>query len=164
MDVKKILMISLIAVAVVASFSAVSAGLLDSLNAEGSSDNVVEIENITFNTTNATKFEYLEIDEDGWLVYVSEDLEHYCAIVNDSDMNDSQYAAEIKELKDELAANGTVQKINGVDVYSYNGDVENDTEMFYSTFVIDDDLKFVVEFDSVNPDEAAKMASTFKFK
>ena len=164
MDVKRILLISLFAVAVMASFSAVSAGLLDNLMAEDSPSNVVEIENITFNTTNATKFEYLEIDEDGWLVYISDDFEHYCAIVNGSDMNDSQYASEIKELKDELAANGTVQKINGVDVFTYNGTVENDTERLYSTFVINDDLKTVIEFDSVNPDEAAKMASTLKFK
>ena len=75
MNVKKILLISLIAVAVVASFSAVSAGLLDNLmSGDSSPENVVEVENITFNTTNATKFEYMGTDEkDGWIVYTSND-------------------------------------------------------------------------------------------
>jgi hypothetical protein len=56
MNVKKILLISLIAVAIVASLSAVNAGLLDDLMGGGSSQgNVVEIENITFNTSNANE-------------------------------------------------------------------------------------------------------------
>jgi hypothetical protein len=43
-------------VAIVASLSAVNAGLLDDLMGGGSSQgNVVEIENITFNTSNANE-------------------------------------------------------------------------------------------------------------
>ena len=61
--------------AIAASLSAVSAGLLDDLmGGESSPENVVEIENITFNTTNATKFEYAGTDEnDGWVIYMSND-------------------------------------------------------------------------------------------
>ena len=69
------MLVSLIAVAIAASLSAVSAGLLDDLmGGESSPENVVEIENITFNTTNATKFEYAGTDEnDGWVIYMSND-------------------------------------------------------------------------------------------
>ena len=166
MDVKKILLIALIAVAVVASFSAVSAGLLDDLmGGDSSSGNVVEIENITFNTTNATEFEYVGTDErDGWIIYNCNDSV-MLAIINYSNLNDSQYDSEIKELKDYLAANFTVQKVNGVDVYTYlNETGENDTQIKYYSLVIDDDFKSVVEFISYDPDESAKMASTLKFK
>ncbi|WP_298525318.1 hypothetical protein [uncultured Methanobrevibacter sp.] len=164
MDVKKILLISLIAVAIVASLSAVSAGLLDDLMGGGSSpENVVEIENITFNTTNATKFEYAGIDEnDGWVIYMSDSVR--LGILNYTDLNDTQLNFEMKELKDYLAANFTVQKVNGVDVYTYlNETGGNDTQTKYYTFVIDEDYKSVVEFISYDQDEAVKMASTLKF-
>ena len=73
--------------------------------------------------------------------------------------------SEIKELKDYLAANFTVQKVNGFDVYTnLNETGENDTQTKYYTFVIDDDYKAVVEFISYDQDEAVKMASTLKFK
>ena len=166
MDVKKILLISLIAVAVVASVSAVSAGLLDDLmGGDSSAGNVVEIENITFNTTNATEFEYGGTDErDGWIIYNCNDSVKL-AIINYSNLNDSQYDSEIKELKDYLAANFTVQKVNDVDVYTYlNETGGNDTQIKYYSLVIDDDFKSVVEFISYDPDESAKMASTLKFK
>lgn len=166
MNVKKILLISLIAVAIVASLSAVSAGLLDDLMGGGSSPgNVVEIENITFNTTNATKFQYVGTEElDGWIIYENE-LGDRCNIINDNDLNDSQWEYEIKELKDYLAANSTVQKVNGVDVYtSLNNTGENNTQIMYSAFVIDEDYKTVVEFDSFDPNETAIMALSFKFK
>lgn len=163
---KKILLISLIAVSIVASLSAVSAGLLDNLMGGGSSaQNVVEIENITFNTTNATKFEYIGTDErDGWIIYSNNDTINL-GIINYTNLNDTQYNSEIKELKDYLAANCTVQKVNGVDVYTYlNETAKNDTQIKYYSFVIDEDFKSVVEFSSYDPNETAKMAATLKFK
>ena len=64
MNVKKILLISLIAVAVIVSVSAVSAGFFDGLFGEEQQDNVIEIENITFNTTNVTEFKLYNHTED----------------------------------------------------------------------------------------------------
>lgn len=162
MNVKKILLITLIAVAVVASFSAVSAGLLDTLTDEGSPSNVIEIENITFNTTNATVFKYIGVDNEGWSDYVSKDRTRLFSIVNDSGLNDSQYEFEIDELKGYLAANMTAQKVNGVDVYTFN-ELENDTEL-YVAYVINDDLKSLVQFSSEDANETAYMASTLEFK
>lgn len=162
MNVKKILLITLIAVAVVASFSAVSAGLLDTLTDEGSPSNVIEIENITFNTTNATVFKYIGVDNEGWSDYVSKDRTRLFSIVNDSGLNDSQYDFEIDELKGYLAANMTAQKVNGVDVYTFN-ELENDTEL-YVAYVINDDLKSLVQFSSEDANETAYMASTLEFK
>ena len=57
MNIKKILIISLIPLAVIVSVNAVSAGWFDGLFGEQQKDNVIEIDNITFNTTNVTKFE-----------------------------------------------------------------------------------------------------------
>lgn len=162
MNVKKILLITLIAVAVVASFSAVSAGLLDTLTDEGSPSNVIEIENITFNTTNATVFKYIGVDNEGWSDYVSKDRTRLFSIVNDSGLNDSQYEFEIDELKGYLAANMTAQEVNGVDVYTFN-ELENDTEL-YVAYVINDDLKSLVQFSSEDANETAYMASTLEFK
>ena len=56
MNIKRILLISILAVAIVASFTVVSAGLFDGLMGGEQKDNVIEIDNITFNATNATKF------------------------------------------------------------------------------------------------------------
>lgn len=75
MDMRKILMISIIAVAVVASVSAVSAGFLDGLFGEESQDNVIEIGHITFNTTNVSKFKLGDRTEESgayWEWYTDE--------------------------------------------------------------------------------------------
>ena len=162
MNVKKILLISLIAVAVVASFSAVSAGLLDTLMDDSSQGNVVEIENITFNTTNATEFEYVGIKGE-WTAYMSKDKNYTCAFINYTGLNDSQYDSEITELKDYLDANFTVQNVNGVDVYKLKEIGENDTVKYFA-YGINDDLKFVVQFNHIDPNETAYMASTLEFK
>ena len=60
MDTKKVLLITLIAVAILASVSVVSAGMFDGLFGGQQQDNVIEIDNITFNTTNATNFTNFE--------------------------------------------------------------------------------------------------------
>ena len=59
MDIKKILLISVIAVAILASFTVVSAGLFDGLFGGEQPDNIVKVYNVKFNFTNesnVTKF------------------------------------------------------------------------------------------------------------
>lgn len=56
MDIKKVLLITLIAVAIILSVSAVSAGLFDGLMGGGQQDNIIEIDGMIFNTTNAADF------------------------------------------------------------------------------------------------------------
>lgn len=162
MNIKRALLILLIVVAVISSVGAVSAGLFDGLLGQ-TQDNVVEIENITFNTTNATEWEYVGDDGQGWVAYMTKDNISACAIMNGSDLSDSQYDFEVNELKDIMATYYTVQKVNGIDVYTLNDVDGNDTEFYYA-FVINDDLKTAVQLNSITPNETAYMASTLEFK
>ncbi len=56
MNMKRILIVSLIILALLSSVTVVSAGFLEDLFGVQHKDNVVEIENIKFNTTNVTSF------------------------------------------------------------------------------------------------------------
>ena len=56
MNTKRVVLILLIVVVIIASVSVVSAGLFDGLFKGEQKDNVIELDNITFNTTNVTKF------------------------------------------------------------------------------------------------------------
>lgn len=166
MDMKKTLLIFLLAAAVIFSVGTASAGLFDDLLIGGEQDNTVEIENITFSITNDTEFEYVGMDDsEEWNVYGDENLTEYQVfITNCSQLNDSEWDFEVKEYEDDIA-NITTLKVNGIDVSNETISDGNSTiEVWYGSFIIDNDHKTMVELYSTDPDETAKMASTFKFK
>lgn len=157
MDIKKILLISLIAVAIVASVSVVSAGLFDGLFGEEQKDNVIEVENITFNTTNVTKFVlFNESDGDKWYV----------------DENDSGYNLHIinfDELKGTTVTpqteNSPSETVNGIVIYTTTANSGDQVgEPRYKAYVENNDLNSMVWISSPDINETVKMISTLKFK
>ena len=169
MDIKKVLLITLIAVAFVASVSVVSAGWFDGLFGEGQQDNVVEIDNMTFNTTNATNFELYNQteDEDGYSKwYRDENNTGYdVRIYNYSYVDDMAWNQIIQFYKDYQLGNSSSKTVDGVVVYDTAANGENDVgQQGYVAYVQNDDLKIFVYFASPDSNETAKMASTFKFE
>lgn len=163
MNMKRVLMIFLIAVAIISSVSAVSAGLFDDLLGQNQ-DNVVEIENITFQTINETKLEFGEM-YGGWNCYYGENDTGYAVyIANFSLGNDSQWDGELKEFEESIA-NLTMENISGVKICNESVIDDNGTEkIWYETYVIDEDHRTVVELLSTDLNETIKMASTLEFK
>ena len=97
MDIKKLLIISLVAVAVLSSAATASAGLFDGFLMPGNGDNVVDIGPVTFNTTNVTVFKLNETypeEEFGanFSTYMDDgDACYTINILNGSVLNDSQF-------------------------------------------------------------------------
>ena len=169
MDMKKVFIISLIAVAVVASIGAVSAGWFDGLFGEEQQDNVIEIDNMTFNTTNVTKFELFNQteDEDGYSKwYIDEnDTGYNLGVYNYSYVDDITWNQIIQSYKDYRLDNSPSNTVDGVAVYTTAANSgDNIGQPRYLSYIQNDDLKILVDFASPNPKETAKMASTFKFQ
>ncbi|WP_298523438.1 hypothetical protein [uncultured Methanobrevibacter sp.] len=167
MNMKRVLLIFLIAVAIVASISAVSAGLFDGLFGQAQ-DNVVELDNITFNTTNVTKFKlYNSSSEEGldakW--YVDENESGYdVQIYNFSALDDSDYGEWVNEYLDYFG-NLSSQNIDGVVVYDITADVgEHIGDARYVASFEDKDSKTIIDISTPYPDETAKIISTLKLK
>ena len=169
MDIKKILLISLIAVAIVVSVSSVSAGLFDGLIGEQQKDNVIEIDHISFNTTNVTKFKlenestvegaycryYLDENESGYNVW----------IYNDSGLDYSALDNDINYFKNNYYNNVPSQTVDGIVVYTTSAVKGNHVgEPRYEAYIQNQDLKSIVRFSTPDANETAKMASTLKFK
>ena len=168
MNVKKILLISLLAVAIIASVSAVSAGLFDGLFGGNPQDNVIEMDNITFNTTNVTKFKlFNESKEDygNYKWYVDEnDTGYNVYIINCSDVDDSTFN-EVAKLYEDNYDNLPVQTINGIVVYTTSAKTGAHVgEPRYEAYIENNDLNTIIDIFSPDPNETAKMASTLKFK
>lgn len=171
MDIKKILLVALIAVAIVASVSAVSAGLFDGLFGEEQKDNVIEIDNIVFNTTNATNFTHnKKYDSSEKGVYK---ITHYSNKENNSGGN---CTINIIKLHDKDTFSKTMKKfkkdykdsksiIDGREVYLTSADVGNYVgEPRYQTFVYNGDLNEIISICTPDANETVKIASTLKFK
>lgn len=167
MDIKKVLLITLIVVAIIASVSAVSAGWFDGLFG-GHQDNVIEIDNITFNTTNSTNFTHDE-------KYDSSDsfFEKKCYHNNENGSNgkntinilqfydNETYYSLLKQYKEEY---DTKSIIDGREVYLTSAAVgEYVGEPRYSTFVYNADLNKAVVIITPDANETVKIASTLKF-
>lgn len=168
MNIKRILLISLIAVAVVVSVSAVSAGWFDGLFGEQAQDNVIEIENITFNITNATKFELFKEteDEDGYCKwYMDENKTGYNVhIYNYSYVDDMTWNEFVQSYKDSRLVNLSSKTVDDIVVYETAADGgSNVGAQRFLSYVQNDDSKIIVELASSNPNETAKMTSTLKF-
>ena len=168
MDTKKILLISLIAVAILASFSAVSAGWLEDLFGGQPQDNVVEIENITFNTTNVTSFKLLnETDILGAHAsgYIDEnDTGYNVHIINCSGIDGGSFNDFVQSYLTEFD-NSPSQTINGAVIYTVSADSgDNVGEPRYLAYVKNKDLQTLVEICSPDANETAKMILSLKFK
>lgn len=174
MNTKKILIITLIAVAILVSVSVVSAGLFDGLFKGEQKDNVIEIDNITFNTTNVTKFNLLnETDGDGgyWKWYMDENKTGYnvniynCSEYFNKSDKTHDWGSIMKSIKGSTYENVPSQTVNGIVVYTISATSgEHVGEPRYSTLIENRDLYTVVTLSSPDPNETAKMASTLKFK
>ena len=161
MDMKKVLLISLIAVAILASVSAVTAGFLDGLAGEPQ-DNVVELDEVTFNTTNETNFT-VYVRGIGNIQYESfDDLGKYAVWVGDFDAleDPKQVDLNILEKKNNLSSqtvNGTVVYTDSIKHGEYMG------ETIYLAVVENSQLNKKALVWSSDPNETVKMASSLKF-
>ena len=170
MDTKKVLLITLIAVVILASVTVVSAGLFDGLFKEEQKDNVIEIDGITFNTTNVTKFKLEEKDNGEYTDtywYVDEnDTGYNVHIFNATGKVDkSDFKTVAMPAYKERYDNQPTQTVNGVVLYVQTATSgEHVGEPRYAAFVQNNDLSVIVDFSSPDPNETAKMASTLKFK
>ena len=171
MNTKKILLITLIAVAILASVSAVSAGMFDGLFGGQQQDNVIEIDNITFNTTNTTNFTNFEkYDNSSDGVYESkfygniEDGKQGKYTVGITQFYNKDVAQEsITKLKEQYKDSKSV--IDGREVYLTSAVVGDYVgEPRYSTYVYNADLNKIVSIATPDANETVKMASTLKFK
>ena len=167
MNMKRILLIALICMAVVASASAVSAGWFDGLFTQETPDNMVEIDTITFNTTNTTQFKLngQTEDEDGnYRWYVDENQTGYNVhIYNYSYADDATWKSLIDSYKNFQISNSSSNTVDGIAVYP-TAAKNNVGDAKYVAFVENNDTHILVDFVSPDPAETAKMASTLSFK
>ena len=140
-DTKKILLITFIAVAILASVGVVSAGFFDGLFGEQQHDNVIEIDNITFNTTNVTKFKlFNETNGDKW--YVDENDSGYnLHIINFNEFNGITTTPQTE--------NSPSQTVNGVVIYtSSSNSGAHVGEPRYKAYIENFKLFFSVHFEN----------------
>lgn len=174
MNIKRVLIGLLIIIAVVVSVSAVSAGLFDGLFGEEQKDNVIEIDDFTFNTTNGTDFikfdkpseeEYMEItcyqSDNGTGNYILVIID-YSKMAELDDTVDEQIEKELlKGMND-----SPYQIVNGIVIYPsapvYHEDV--DVKQMFSASVQNEESHQLIMLSSPDANETAKMASTLKFK
>lgn len=169
MNVKRILIGLLIVIAIVASVNAVSAGLFDGLLGEEQQDNIIEIENIKFNTTNVTKFELYNksnANNVNYKWYWDENHTGYNVhIYNFSKIDDLSWSKALEYYKGDSYDNIPSQTTNGVVVYTTTANVGDHVgEPRYKAYVENRDLKTIVEICTPDANETAKMALSLKFK
>ena len=163
---KKILLIVLVTLTIITSSSVVSAGLFDGFFEQ--QDNVVEIDNISFNTTNVTKFVLLNKTEQTGVCVVSyideNDTGYTINIINASTTSDSLYNQLFASYTEEFD-NSPPQTVDGVILYTTSANTgDNVGQPRYTSYFQNKDAKNIVEISSPNPNETAKMVLSFKFK
>ena len=162
MDVKKILLVALIAVAIVASVSAVSAGLFDGLFGEEQKDNVNELDNVTFNTTNETDFKKIENQSKTGIDYYFSDKNKITVVIFDYNKTDDAQQAKATALN---IKNDPTEIVNGIVTYTESVKIGKYVgEPRYGALIENYDLNKDVTVWSPDPNETAKIASTLKFK
>lgn len=178
MDIKKVLLISVITVVILASVSIVSAGLFDGLFDEQQKDNVIEIDGITFNTTNATDFKenssFLEESSNDYVkvngYQNNNSTGDYYVIIIDYDEFAGSYEDMDREVMESfknglLLDNTPYQTINGVVVYTGSKISGEDVgKPVHISLVQNADLNKIIAFASPDANETAKMVSTLDFK
>lgn len=169
MDIKKLLIIALVAVAVLSSVATASAGLFDGFMTQGNGDNVVDIGPVTFNTTNVTVFKFNDTYHDeefgaNFSTYMDDgDACYTINILNGSVLNDSQFQDMYDDYKSWLEDNSS-QTIDDVVVYTSSANVgEYKGETRYVASVLNEDLKIFVDISTPDANETAKIAKSLKF-
>lgn len=162
MDMKKVVLITLIAVTIIASVSAVSAGLFDGLLGGEPQDNITKLDNISFNTTNKTDLIKIENKSSTGHNYYFDDKNKITVIIRDYDKVDDaqQHKANTLTIKNDPSetVNGIVVYTESVKTGKYVG------EPRYGALIENYDLNKDVTVWSPDPNETAKMALSLKFE
>lgn len=156
MDKKKIIIVVLIV------FIAILATLIAYQTLIHQEDNVINIENITFNTTNGTDFKLCN-QSAGWKQYVSDNCTgKYTILIMDYDKVEypELYKAEMLKTKDLPS-----QTVDGVVVYTDSAKLGSYVgEPRYAALIENQNINKDVKLWSPDPNETAKMALSLKFK
>ena len=168
MNVKRIIIVSLIILALLSSVTVVSAGFLEDLFGVQHKDNVVEIENIKFNTTNVTSFKLLnESNISGAHArgYVDEnDTGYNVHIINCSGLDKATFSEFVRSYLTEFD-NSPSQTIDGAVIYTVSADSGSHVgQPRYLAYVQNKDLKTLVEISSPDANETSKMIRSLTFK
>ena len=128
-------------------------------------DNVVEIDNITFNTTNATDFKLNSTNESLGLDSYRSDNGTGTVTVQIYKGNNSEYGgAFIYSGVESSKTNLPSQEINGIVMYTTSASVgEHVGEPRYIAYIYNKDLDMYIVLSSPNTEETVKMASSLKF-
>ena len=168
MNVKRIIIVSLIILALLSSVTVVSAGFLEDLFGVQHKDNVVEIENIKFNTTNVTSFKllnesniagahasgYVDANDTGYNVH----------IINCSGLDKATFSEFVRSYLTEFD-NSPSQTIDGAVIYTVSADSGSHVgQPRYLAYVQNKDLKTLVEISSPDANETSKMIRSLAFK
>ena len=161
MDVKKLLLVALMVVAVVASVSVVSAGLFDGLfgGEEEAQDNVVTIECCSFNTTNVTN-EDIVVNETGSTELGNWYHDKNFTGFNVHIINTSDYT--IKEIA-EQGGYSEYGVVDGFMIYVAQPNVGGSNSVRYVAMFQDSNLGRTVDVWSSDLNETLKMAKSFKW-
>ena len=154
------------------SVTVVSAGFFDGLmGGKEAQDNVIQIGNITFNTTNATNFTHFkEHDNSSEGVYETtyyantedggKQGKYTVAIIQYYDGDTAKQALNYFKQQEE----GSKSVIDGREVYLTSASVGKYVgEPRYETLIYNADLNQIVTIFSPDANETVKMASTLKF-
>ena len=169
MNVKKIFLILLVAVAILVSVSAVSAGFFDDLLGLEQPDNIVKVDNVKFNFTNesnVTKFKLEnESKEDAgyYRYYVDKNGDGYNVwIWNASNADESQWNRFVKQWEGSITAPS--ETVDGVVVYTQSaGHGEHVGEPRFMSYTVNHDLKTLVQFSTPSVNDTVKMKLSLDF-
>ncbi|MDO5815845.1 MAG: hypothetical protein Q4Q18_09410 [Methanobrevibacter sp.] len=168
MKMKRIVIVALVIVAVLLSAAVVSAGFLEDLFGVQHKDNVVEIENIKFNTTNVTSFKLSnETNVSGVhaSAYVDDkDTGYNVHIINCSGIESNAATDFIQDYLTKFDKSPS-QTISGAVIYTISADSGSHAgQPRYVGYVQNKDLKTLVEISSPDANETSKMIRSLTFK
>lgn len=165
LEKNKILLIILIIIAFVCLASVYSS------TPQEKSDDIIIVDNLEFNTTadsNITQLllnNYTEHDDGtSYRHYVDENFTGYnIHIWNVSAFNDSEWNDFVTYVKKDLIDDPS-ETINGITIYNSTAEQgEHVGEPRFDAFIINNNLKTIVEISTPNPNETVKIASSLKF-
>ena len=161
MDMKKISIMTIVAVIAIVACSAAFAAQQQ--------DNVIEIDNIEFNTTNVTKFIFFNNRDESENViasyYIDEDDSGYTlCVLNCSEMNESEFDLTYSGwIEDERNESASTNETNGFEIFSVKANNGNNIgDARYSAYKEFKDMKTAVYVSTPDANETAKIISTLK--
>lgn len=166
MNLKNKLLIALIIFVIIVSVNVVNA---DS-SSESEENNVIEVDNIKFNTTNASKFNiYDQYENEGgyWIWYMDENKTGYNVRIYNfstgSEWEEFDWGKAEAFARNE-SDNAPSETVNGVAVYTISASIGDHVgEPRFVSYIENRDLATIIELISPDPNETAKMALSVKF-